>query len=47
MKLALIIFFWVMLFVHVVYVYRKGKPTNEELENFKTGLKQAREKGLI
>lgn len=47
MKLAIILFFWVMLFLFVVHVYRKGKPTPEELEKFKKGLKEARAKGLI
>jgi len=47
MKLVLIIFFWVMLFLHVVYVYKKGKPSAKELEEYRKGLKEARAKGLI
>lgn len=47
MRLALIIFFWIMLLVHVIYVYKKGKPSEEDRLKYQNGLKEARKQGLI
>jgi hypothetical protein len=36
-----------MLFLHLVYVYKKGKPSKEEIEKFRKGLKEARKQKLL